>query len=174
MLDTSVIIDGRVADIGEAQFLDGHLLVPRFILYELQTVADSSDGLRLKRGQRGLEVLQRLQKMPNLNVQIVEDDFPEVQEVDMKLIELARRYGAKIVTNDFNLNKVASLQGMEVLNVNQLAKVLKPVVLTGEAMRVLIQREGKESTRAWPTWMTEPWSWWMAREGSLITRSKLQ
>ncbi len=144
VLDTSVIIDGRVADIAEAQFLDGTVIIPQFVLHELQLVADSADPLKRQRGRRGLEVLQRIQKMPHLEVQISEDDFPQVPEVDLKLIELAKRYDAKIVTNDFNLNKVATLQGIEILNVNQLANALKPVVLPGETMRVFILREGKE------------------------------
>jgi uncharacterized protein YacL len=144
VLDTSVIIDGRVADIAEAHFVDGTVIIPQFVLRELQMVADSPDPLRRQRGRRGLEVLQRVQKMPHLDVQIVEDDFPNIAEVDMKLIELAKRYDAKIITNDFNLNKVATLQGIEILNVNQLANALKPVVLPGETMRVFILREGKE------------------------------
>ena len=144
LLDTSVIIDGRVADIAEAQFLDGTIIIPQFVLHELQLVADSADPLKRQRGRRGLEVLQRIQKMPYLDVQIAEDDFAQVAEVDLKLIELAKRYDAKIVTNDFNLNKVAQLQGIEILNVNQLANALKPVVLPGETMRVFILREGKE------------------------------
>ncbi len=144
LLDTSVIIDGRVADICETHFLDGVILVPQFVLRELQLVADSADPLKRQRGRRGLEVLQRIQKMPHLDVQIAEEDFPQITEVDMKLIELAKHVNAKIITNDFNLNKVASVQGIDVLNVNQLANALKPVVLPGEAMRVFILREGKE------------------------------
>ncbi len=144
MLDTSVIIDGRVADIADAQFLDGTIIIPQFVLHELQLVADSADPLKRQRGRRGLEVLQRIQKMPHLEVQIADDDFAQIAEVDLKLIELAKRYDAKIVTNDFNLNKVATLQGIEILNVNQLANALKPVVLPGEIMRVFILREGKE------------------------------
>lgn len=144
ILDTSVIIDGRVADICEAYFLEGVIVVPQFVLRELQLVADSPDGMKRQRGRRGLEVLQRMQKMPHLEVEVAEDDFPQIAEVDMKLIELAKRYDAKIVTNDYNLNKVATLQGLDVLNVNQLANALKPVVLPGEAMRVFILREGKE------------------------------
>jgi uncharacterized protein YacL len=144
ILDTSVIIDGRIADICEAYFLEGVLVVPQFVLRELQLVADSADSLKRQRGRRGLEVLQRMQKMPHLEVEVAEDDFPQVAEVDMKLIELAKRYDAKIVTNDYNLNKVATLQGLDVLNVNQLANALKPVVLPGEAMRVFVLREGKE------------------------------
>jgi uncharacterized protein YacL len=144
VFDTSVLIDGRVADICEAHFLDGTVLMPQFVLRELQLVADSADPLKRQRGRRGLEVLQRIQKMSHLDVQIVEDDFLNVHDVDMKLIELAKRYDAKIVTNDYNLNKVATVQGIGVLNVNQLANALKPVVLPGEAMRVFILREGKE------------------------------
>ena len=144
LLDTSVIIDGRVADICEAHFLDGILLIPQFVLRELQLVADSADPLKRQRGRRGLEVLQRIQKMGHLEVEIAEDDFPSVPDVDMKLIELAKRYNGKIITNDYNLNKVATLQGIDVLNVNQLANALKPVVLPGETMRVFILREGKE------------------------------
>lgn len=144
VLDTSVIIDGRVADIAEALFLDGTVIIPQFVLRELQLVADSADPLKRQRGRRGLEVLQRIQKMPHLDVQIAEDDFPQIADVDMKLIELAKRYNAKVVTNDFNLNKVATLQGIEIMNVNLLANALKPVVLPGETMRVFILREGKE------------------------------
>jgi uncharacterized protein YacL len=144
ILDTSVIIDGRIADIVETGFLDGALVIPQFVLRELQLVADSSDSLKRNRGRRGLDVLQRIQKMSQLNVQILEDDFPHVPEVDMKLIELAKVYDCKIVTNDFNLNKVAQLHGVEVLNINELANALKPIVLPGETMRVFILKEGKE------------------------------
>jgi uncharacterized protein YacL len=147
LLDTSVLIDGRIAEICEAHFLDGVLAVPQFVLHELQLVADSSDPLKRQRGRRGLEVLQRIQKMPQVEVRVVDDDFPQATDVDHKLIELARRTGAKIVTNDFNLNKVATVQGFFVLNVNQLANALKPAVLPGESMQVLIQREGKEPTQ---------------------------
>ncbi|MBI4466683.1 MAG: PIN domain nuclease [Acidobacteria bacterium] len=144
VLDTSVIIDGRIADIGDAGFLDGLLLIPQFVLRELQLVADSSDSLKRNRGRRGLDILQRLQKIAHLQTQIIEDDFPFLRDVDQKLIELAKRYEAKIVTNDFNLNKVAQLQGIQVLNINELANALKPVVLPGESMRVFILKEGKE------------------------------
>jgi len=147
LLDTSVLIDGRIGDICEAQFLDGILVIPQFVLHELQLVADSADPLKRQRGRRGLEVLQRIQKIPQVEVRIVEDDFPQTADVDHKLIELARRTGAKIVTNDFNLNKVATVQGLSVLNVNQLANALKPVVLPGEQMRVFILREGKEANQ---------------------------
>jgi uncharacterized protein YacL len=144
ILDTSVIIDGRIADIAETGFLDGILVVPQFVLRELQLVADSADSMKRNRGRRGLDVLQRVQKMANLNVQLLEDDFPNIREVDLKLIELAKVYDCKIVTNDFNLNKVAQLHGVEVLNINELANALKPIVLPGEIMRVFILKEGKE------------------------------
>ncbi|HEY6769424.1 MAG TPA: PIN domain-containing protein [Candidatus Sulfotelmatobacter sp.] len=144
ILDTSVIIDGRIADIAETGFLDGVIVTPQFVLRELQLVADSADSLKRNRGRRGLDVLQRLQKMTTLQIQIVEDDFPAVREVDLKLIELAKVYEGKIITNDFNLNKVAQLQGVEVLNINELANSLKPIVLPGETMRVFILKEGKE------------------------------
>ena len=144
ILDTSVIIDGRIADIAETGFLDGTIVIPQFVLRELQLVADSADSLKRNRGRRGLDILQRLQKTASLQIQIVEHDFPAVREVDMKLIELAKVYEGKIITNDFNLNKVAQLQGVEVLNINELANSLKPIVLPGEAMRVFILKEGKE------------------------------
>ncbi len=144
ILDTSVIIDGRIADIAETGFLDGVIVIPQFVLRELQLVADSADSLKRNRGRRGLDVLQRIQKIASLQVQIIEDDFPAVREVDMKLIELAKLYESKIITNDFNLNKVAQLQGVEVLNINELANSLKPIVLPGEIMKVFILKEGKE------------------------------
>jgi uncharacterized protein YacL len=144
ILDTSVIIDGRIADIAETGFLDGIIVTPQFVLRELQLVADSADSLKRNRGRRGLDILQRLQKVATLTIQIVEDDFPAIREVDLKLIELAKLYEGKIITNDFNLNKVAQLQGVEVLNINELANSLKPIVLPGETMRVFILKEGKE------------------------------
>jgi uncharacterized protein YacL len=144
ILDTSVIIDGRIADIAETGFLDGTLVTPQFVLRELQLVADSADSMKRNRGRRGLDILQRIQKMAHLNVQILEEDFPHVRDVDMKLIELAKLYDCKIVTNDFNLNKMAQLHGVEVLNINELANALKPIVLPGEMMRVFILKEGKE------------------------------
>ena len=144
ILDTSVIIDGRIADIADTGFLDGVVVIPQFVLRELQLVADSADSLKRNRGRRGLDILQRVQKMATVSVQIVEDDFPTVREVDLKLIELAKVYEGKIITNDFNLNKVAQLQGVEVLNINELANALKPIVLPGETMRVFILKEGKE------------------------------
>jgi uncharacterized protein YacL len=147
LLDTSVLIDGRIADICEAQFVDGPLLVPEFVLHELQLVADSGDALKRQRGRRGLDVLERIQKIAGLEVRVLEHDGGPAADVDRKLIEVAREIGAKIVTNDFNLNKVARVQGLAVLNVNQLANALKPVVMAGETMRVLILREGKEASQ---------------------------
>ena len=144
ILDTSVIIDGRIADIAETGFLEGVLVIPQFVLHELQMVADSQDSMKRTRGRRGLDVLQRIQKMTNVKVEIALEDFPQVREVDMKLIELAKVYNCKIVTNDFNLNKVAQVRGVEVLNINELTNSLKPVVLPGELMRVFILKEGKE------------------------------
>lgn len=144
LLDTSVLIDGRIAEICEAHFLDGPLLIPQFVLHELQAIADSPDSLRRQRGRRGLEVLQRIHKLQNLEVRIIEDTPGQIGEVDRKLVELALRLQAKIVTNDFNLNKVASVQGVHILNVNLLANALRPAVLPGEGMRVFVLREGKE------------------------------
>src|SRR5256714_808040 len=144
ILDTSVIIDGRIADVAETGFLGGALIIPHFILNELQQVADSPDSSKRQRGRRGLDMLQRLRNNSKLDVQIIETDFPAVKEVDLKLIELGMQLEAGIVTNDFNLNKVSQLRGVEVLNINELANALKPVVLPGEAMRVFILKEGKE------------------------------
>jgi uncharacterized protein YacL len=144
VLDTSVIIDGRISDITETGFLEGPLLIPQFVLNELQHIADSSDPVKRTRGKRGLEVLQHIQKQASVEVKIVDKDFPSVREVDAKLIELAKEVRGKIITNDSNLNKVAQLQGIEVLNINALANSLKPVVLPGEEMNVKILKEGKE------------------------------
>src|SRR5713226_7902757 len=144
ILDTSVIIDGRIAVICETGFVDGTLVVPQFVLKELQQIADSADSLRRNRGRRGLDILQRIQKMAGLEVIVSDADYPEQREVDLKLIELARSLQGKIVTNDFNLNKVAQLRGVDVLNINELANSLKPVVLPGETMKVFILKEGKE------------------------------
>ncbi len=144
VLDTSVIIDGRIADVCETGFLDGTLVIPQFVLKELQLVADSADSMKRNRGRRGLDILQKIQKMSGVDVMISDVDFPEIREVDLKLIELGRTLAGKIVTNDFNLNKVAQLRGVEVLNINELANALKPVVLPGEFMKVFILKEGKE------------------------------
>ena len=145
LLDTSVIIDGRIADLCETGFIEGTLVVPHFILQELQHISDSSDGLKRARGRRGLDILNVLQKMSNIKVELVEDDFPHVKEVDTKLIELAKQMDAKVLTNDFNLNKVAGIQGVRVLNINDLCNALKPVVLPGETIRVFVLKEGKEA-----------------------------
>ncbi len=144
LLDTSVLIDGRIADIAESGFLDGQLVVPQFVLHELQLVADSADSAKRNRGRRGLDVVQRLQKMPHVELEVSARDFPIIREVDRKLIEFAKQENAKIVTNDFNLNKLAQVQGVAVLNINELANSLKPIVLPGEIMRVFILKEGKE------------------------------
>jgi uncharacterized protein YacL len=144
VLDTSVIIDGRIADVADTGFMDGVFVIPEFVLRELQVVADSTDSSKRQRGRRGLDMLQRMQSNSNLQVQIGPDDFPSIKEVDLKLLELAKKWDAKVVTNDFNLNKVAQLHRVEVLNVNDLANALKPVVLPGEKMNILILKEGKE------------------------------
>lgn len=144
ILDTSVIIDGRISDICETGFLEGTFVLPQFILQELQYIADSSDPLKRARGRRGLDILHKIQKMADLNVKIIEEDFPKIKDVDSKLVALAKVLNAKIITNDFNLNKVAELQGVAVLNINELANAVKPVVLPGETMKVFVLKEGKE------------------------------
>lgn len=144
LLDTSVIIDGRIADIAETHFLSGRLVLPRFVLKELQLIADSSDPLKRARGRRGLDILNRIKKNPHLDVKIQEMDFPEFSTVDAKLVKLGQVLGAKVFTNDYNLNKVAELQGVKVLNINELANAVKPVVMPGEMMQVKILKEGKE------------------------------
>ncbi len=144
ILDTSVIIDGRIADISDTGFIHGDLIVPRFVLDELQQIADSSDHMKRSRGRRGLDILNRMQKSEGIHINIVDADFPKLKGVDAKLIALAKKEEGKIVTNDYNLNKVAELQGIKILNVNELANALKPVVLPGEAMVVKVIKEGKE------------------------------
>jgi uncharacterized protein YacL len=144
ILDTSVIIDGRIADVCETGFLDGVFLLPQFILQELQHIADAPDSMKRARGRRGLDILHKIQKMSRITVRIVDEDFPKIKEVDAKLVALAKLMNAKVITNDFNLNKVAELQGVSVLNINELANSLKPVVLPGETMKVFILKEGKE------------------------------
>lgn len=144
LLDTSVIIDGRIADVCEAGFIEGTFILPQFILQELQYIADSADPLKKGRGRRGLDVLHKLQKMSNVTVRIVDEDFPKIKEVDAKLVALGKLLDAKIITNDFNLNKVAELQGVSVLNIHELANALKPVVLPGESIKVFVIKEGKE------------------------------
>jgi uncharacterized protein YacL len=145
ILDTSVIIDGRIADITETGFVEGTLIIPQFVLNELQHIADSSDSIKRTRGKRGLEVLHHIQKQAIVDVRIVDKDYPAIKEVDSKLIELAKELHGTIVTNDSNLNKVAELQGIQVLNINELANSIKPVVLPGEEINVKILKEGKET-----------------------------
>ncbi len=144
ILDTSSIIDGRIADICETGFVEGTILIPQFILQELQNVADSYDPSKRMRGRRGLDVLKRIQSQEHAKVTITDRDFPMIREIDAKLVAMARAMGAKIITNDFNLNKVAELQGVKVLNINGLANALRPVVLPGEMMNVHVLREGRE------------------------------
>jgi uncharacterized protein YacL len=145
VVDTSVLIDGRIAEIIESGFVYGTLVVPRFVLEELQHIADSSDALRRARGRRGLDILARMQRDPRTPVEIVDDDAPGIAEVDAKLVDLARRRGRAILTNDFNLNRVAEVQGIRVLNINSLANAVKPAVLPGEELRVRVIQEGKEA-----------------------------
>jgi uncharacterized protein YacL len=144
ILDTSVIIDGRIVDVCETGFIEGIFILPQFILQELQHIADAADNIKRARGRRGLDILHKIQKMSNITVKIIEQDFPKIKEVDAKLVALAKLLNAKVITNDFNLNKVAELQGVSVLNINELANSLKPVVLPGETMKVFIIKEGKE------------------------------
>ncbi|HMK43652.1 MAG TPA: PIN domain-containing protein [Dissulfurispiraceae bacterium] len=147
LLDSSVVIDGRIADVIETGFIEGVFVIPQFILHELQYIADSPDPMRRTKGRRGLDIMQRIQKMQNVTVKISDQDFPKIREVDAKLVALARILPAKIITNDFNLNKVAQLQGVGVLNINELANVLKPVVLPGEALSLFIVKDGKEQNQ---------------------------
>jgi uncharacterized protein YacL len=144
LLDTSVIIDGRIADIAQTGFIEGTILVPRFVLNELQHIADSPDTLRRNRGRRGLDILNKLQKNEKVHIEITDMDVEEVDEVDSKLIRLAKRLDCPVLTNDYNLNRVAELQGIKVLNINELANAVKSVVLPGETIKVRIIQEGKE------------------------------
>ncbi|MEJ6949609.1 PIN domain-containing protein [Natronospora cellulosivora (SeqCode)] len=144
ILDTSVIIDGRIADICKSGFVEGTLVIPEFVLEELRHIADSSESLKRNRGRRGLDILKQMQKEPNIIVEIINQDFDDIQEVDSKLVKLAQIMDARVVTNDYNLNKVAELQGVRVLNINELANSVKPIVLPGEEMSVKVIKEGKE------------------------------
>ena len=144
LLDTSAIIDGRIADVIDSGFLEGTLLIPVFVLEELQRIADSADALKRVRGRRGLDILQKIRSEAKLAVEIDSRDFDDIAEVDSKLVRLGQLVGGKIVTNDYNLNKVAELQGVPVLNVNELANAVKPVVVPGESMRVTVVKDGKE------------------------------
>ncbi len=144
VLDTSVIIDGRILEICETQFIDGTLLIPRFVLNELQHISDSTELLRRNKGRRGFDILRSLQNSPSIAVEIIEEDVPHLDEVDAKLVHLARKHFAKIITNDLNLNKVAELQGVTVLNINELANAIRPIVVAGEIIQVHLQKIGKE------------------------------
>ena len=148
LLDTSVIIDGRIVDICKTKFLEGKIIIPRFVLKELQQIADSTDPIKRQRGRRGLDILHTVQNEVGQDITINEEEFPDVPEVDSKLVKLAKLLDAKILTVDFNLNRVASLQGIKVMNINELANALKPVVIPGEQMRVKLLREGKEHNQA--------------------------
>ena len=145
VLDTSVIIDGRIFDICQTEFVEGPLIIPSFVLDELRHISDSSDALKRNRGRRGLDILNKMQKELNIEVEIWEGDFPEISEVDSKLLKLAQKLNGKVVTNDFNLNKVAEFQGVSVLNINELANSIKQVVIPGEEMRITVIKDGKES-----------------------------
>ena len=148
ILDTSVIIDGRIADVAEAGFISGSMIVPRFIIKELQHIADSSEPIKRVRGRRGLDVLKRMQQdIPNVQIKITNHDFPNIKEADLKLVELANKLKGVIITNDYNLNKVAGLQNVKVMNLNQLSNALKPVVLPGETMTIHVVKEGKEENQ---------------------------
>ena len=148
ILDTSVIIDGRILDICQTKFLEGRLVIPRFVLKELQQVADSQDELKRNRGRRGLDILNKLKKMQNIGVRIHEEDFADNLSVDEKLVKLAKVLSGKVLTNDFNLNKVAELQGVTILNINELAQALRPILLPGEKLDVRLVKEGKEHDQA--------------------------
>jgi len=148
LLDTSVIIDGRIVDICKTGFLGGKIIIPKFVLRELQQIADSNDPIKRQRGRRGLEILNTIQKEPGLDISINEQDFPETSEVDAKLVKLAKLIEGNILTVDFNLNRVASIQGIKVLNINELANALKPVVFPGEVMHIKLIKEGKENNQA--------------------------
>jgi uncharacterized protein YacL len=144
LLDTSVVIDGRVADVARAGFLDGILLAPHFMLAELQHVADAAEPIKRQRGRRGLEILEELRRMPSIKVEVPEIDYPDLSDVDHKLIRLAHEMHAAILTNDYNLNRVAQLEGVRILNINDLANALKPAMVPGEEMTVTLIKEGKE------------------------------
>jgi uncharacterized protein YacL len=144
LLDTSVIIDGRIKDICRAGFLEGTIIAPKFVLHELQHIADSSDTMKRSKGRRGLDILNDLRKMPGITIDIVDKDYPETREVDQKLVLMGKEYGAKIITNDYNLNKTAEIQGVKVLNINDLSNSVKPSFLPGEKIGVKIMKEGKE------------------------------
>ena len=147
ILDTSAIIDGRISDVSEVGFLEGTIIVPQFVIRELQWIADSNDSLKKVRGRRGMETLKKMQEQKNLKVKIVDRDFTNIKEVDLKLVRLAKELKSHLVTHDFNLTKVANLQGVKVLNVNQLANSLRPVILPGEHMNIKVIKEGKDENQ---------------------------
>ena len=161
LLDTSVIIDGRIADILQTKFIEGRIVIPRFVLRELQQIADSGDSLKRNRGRRGLDILNKIQKDSHLNVRINEEDFPEIKDVDAKLVKLGQLVGGRVVTNDFNLNKIAELQGVTVLNINELANALRPVVLPARLWRSGYPRRARSITRAWDILTMELWWSWI-------------
>lgn len=148
ILDTSVIIDGRISDLCDTGFIEGILVIPNFVLHELQMIADSADSIKRNRGRRGLDILNSMQKDQSIMVKISDMDFPDIHEVDSKLVKLAKVMNAKVMTNDFNLNKVAEFHGVDVLNINELTNALKPVVLPGEEMKVSLIKEGKDPDQA--------------------------
>ena len=145
ILDTSVVIDGRIADVCQSGFAEGPLIIPQFVLRELQQIADSSDASKRARGRRGLDILNHMREELGLNLKVIDEDFPRIRDVDAKLVALAKKLNAKVVTNDFNLNKVAEIQGVKVLNINDLANALRPVILPGEILMVRVLKEGKET-----------------------------
>lgn len=147
ILDTSAIIDGRISDIAETGFIDGIFVVPKFVLNELQSIADSSDSIKRQRGRRGLDILNKMQKSVKTIVQIVDRDFPDIKEVDSKLVRLGKVMKAKVLTTDFNLNKVSEIQGVKVLNINELSNALKPIVIPGEELSITIVKEGKDENQ---------------------------
>ena len=147
VLDTSVIIDGRIFDICQTGFVEGPLVIPNFVLDELRHISDSADGLKRTRGRRGLDILNKIQKELSIETQIWEGDFPKIEEVDSKLLKLAQVLKGKVITNDYNLNKVAEVQGVPVLNINELSNAIKPVVIPGEEMKVEVVKDGKESSQ---------------------------
>ena len=157
ILDTSVIIDGRIFDICETGFIEGTLVIPQFVLKELMRIADSSDPLRKNRGKRGLDILKKIQKQTDLNVIISDQDFPKIKEVDHKLVALAQKMGGIIVTNDVNLNEIAEIQGVTVFNINQLASALRPIVLPGEIIKSMFRKKARNTGRELLTWMMVRW-----------------
>ena len=160
LLDTSVLIDGRILDVIRLGFLEGIIVIPKFVLEELQKIADSGDTLKRNRGRRGLDIVRAIQGDKNAVVEIADKDYDDITEVDTKLVRLAKERGGMVATNDFNLSKVAEIQGVRVLNINDLANALKQSVLPGEELQIYLAKEGKEPGQAIGTWTTVPWWWW--------------